>query len=229
MSGLLSSYPYLLHALVTTLWLSAVAVIGSLAVGTLLAACQVSPVRPLRMIVTAYVFLMRTIPLLDVIFWMFFALPLFFERNMPPLLAASAALILYESSYMAEVVRSGITAVPRGVLEAASSQGMSAWQRARYVTLPLAFHAMQPALLTQYKAAIMGTSIVYVVGVRDFFGAANDVNNRIFEPFPVFLTVAVVYFLICYAITCLARLINGRLHHGARTMSHADLSLQVST
>jgi polar amino acid transport system permease protein len=221
-NALAASLPYLLRALITTLELSAVAVSGSLALGTLLALCRVSGVAPLRSAASAYVFVMRTIPLLDVIFWMFFALPLFFERNMPPLVAAAAALILYESSYMAEVVRSGIAAVPRGVLEAARSSGMSAWQRARHITLPLSFHAMQPALLTQYKAVIMGTSIVYVVGVTDFFGAANDVNNRIFEPFPVFLLVAATYFLICYSITLLARAVNRRVGNSVRVSGDAD-------
>jgi polar amino acid transport system permease protein len=221
-SALAASLPYLLRSLVTTLGLSAVAVVGSLALGTLLALCRVSAIAPLRVPATAYVFVMRTIPLLDVIFWMFFALPLFFAQNMPPMIAASAALILYESSYMAEVVRSGIAAVPRGVLEAARSSGMSAWQRARFVALPLSFHAMQPALLMQYKAVIMGTSIVYVVGVTDFFGAANDVNNRIFKPFPVFALVAANYFLICYSITLLARAVNRRVNRDARATLDPD-------
>jgi polar amino acid transport system permease protein len=215
-SAIAASLPYLLRSLLTTLGLSMVALVGSLALGTLLALCRVSPIAQLRALASAYVFVMRTIPLLDVIFWVFFALPLFFEQNMSPLVAAAAALILYESSYMAEVVRSGIAAVPRGVLDAARSSGMSAWQRARHVALPLSFHAMQPALLTQYKAVIMGTSIVYVVGVTDFFGAANDVNNRIFDPFPVFALVAAIYFLICYSITLLARTVNRRAGRGGR-------------
>ncbi|MGS0897557.1 amino acid ABC transporter permease [Burkholderia stagnalis] len=223
MNALAASLPYLMRSLVTTLGLSVVAVIGSLGLGTCLALCRVCAIAPLRAVATAYVFVMRTIPLLDVIFWMFFALPLFFAQNMPPLAAAATALILYESSYMAEVVRSGIAAVPRGVLEAARSSGMSAWQRARHVALPLSFHAMQPALMMQYKAVIMGTSIVYVVGVTDFFGSANDVNNRIFEPFPVFALVAAIYFLICYSITLLARMVNRRVNRGARAMVNADL------
>ncbi|MFT4267972.1 MAG: amino acid ABC transporter permease [Xenophilus sp.] len=222
MIALLDSAPYLFRALLTTFWLGGVAVVGSLVVGTLLALCRLSPIAPLRAVATAYVFVMRTIPLLDVIFWLFFALPLFFGRNMPPLVAAATALVFYESSYMAEVIRSGIQAVPKGVVDAARSQGMSAWQRARHITLPLAFHAMQPALLTQYKAAIMGTSIVYVVGVRDFFGAANDVNNRIFQPFLIFALVAAVYFLICFSITVLARAVNRRLNGGSWAIASVD-------
>jgi His/Glu/Gln/Arg/opine family amino acid ABC transporter permease subunit len=210
MTAFSSSFPYLLRALLTSVELSLVAVAGSFSLGTLLALLRLSEIRWLRMAASTYVFIMRTIPLLDVIFWMFFALPLFFGHNMPPLIAAATALILYEASYMAEVVRAGITVVPKGVLEAARSSGMSARQRARYITLPLSLRAMQPALLTQFKAAIMGTSIVYVVGVTEFFGAASEVNNRIFQPIPVFASVAAVYFAMCYSITLLARAANRR-------------------
>lgn len=208
--------PYLLSGLELTLLLSVFSLIGSTLGGMVLAVLRMSPVWFLRWPAALYVDLVRMIPLVMVIFWIFFLIPILTGQAVTPTLAALAALITFNSSYMAEVIRAGIQAVPRGLGEAARCGGMSYVQCMRHVILPIAVRNMLPALVNRLVALVMGTSLASIIGVTEFFRASNDVNNRLFLPYTVFTMVAAVYFILCFTLSVLSRILERRLSLGQR-------------
>ena len=155
----------------------------------------------------------------DLIFFLF---PILIGRPVAPVLAASAALIAFNSSYMAEVIRAGIQSVPGGLTEAARSSGMSYLQSMTYVVLPVALKHMLPALVSRLIALLMGTSLAYIIGVTEFFRAANDINNRVFRPYEIYIFVGLVYFVLCYSLSVLGRYLERRLSDSERTLPADD-------
>jgi len=216
MDVIVANLPYLLRGLELTVFLSLVGLVGSSIFGTLLALFRMSPRWWLRWPAGIYVDLMRMVPLIMVIFWIFFLFPILLGHAVAPVLAASAALIVFNSSYMAEVIRAGIQSVPRGLSEAGRSSGLSYVQCMGHVVLPVALKHMLPALVSRLIALLMGTSLAYIIGVTEFFRAANDINNRVFRPYDIYIFVAIVYFGLCYSLSFLGRRLERRLSAGER-------------
>jgi His/Glu/Gln/Arg/opine family amino acid ABC transporter permease subunit len=205
---------YLLTGLGVTITLATLSFAGCLVFGTALALLRLSPWRWLRLPAAYYIDLMRMVPLIMVIFWFFFLLPVLVGRSIDAFTAGLAGLVAFHSTYIAEVMRAGILAVPRGLSEASRSSGMSYRHCMRHVVLPLAVRNMLPALVNRFVALFMGTSLVYVIGVTDFFRAASNVNMRVFRPYEVFIFVAIVYFVFCYSISRFGSYLERRLAPG---------------
>src|SRR5579864_701671 len=222
MDVIVANLPYMLRGLELTILLSVVGLVGSSIVGAALAILRMSPWWWLRWPASVYVDVMRMIPLIMVIFWIFFLFPILIGEAVPPVLAASAALILFNSSYMAEVIRAGIQSVPAGLTEAARSSGMSYLQCMGHIVLPVALKHMLPALVSRLIALLMGTSLAYIVGVTEFFRAANDINNRVFRPYDIYIFVALVYFALCYSLSLLGRYLERRLSANERALPIVD-------
>jgi His/Glu/Gln/Arg/opine family amino acid ABC transporter permease subunit len=208
--------PYMLRGLQETLLLAVVSLVGSFALGTVLAVMRSAPWRWLRIPVGVCVDLMRMIPLIMVMFWMFFMIPILTGHSVSPLAAALAALIVFNASYMAEIIRAGIAAVPRGLSEAARASGFGALQCMGYVVLPLAFKSMLPAMVNRFVTVFMATSLAYTIGVTEFFRAASEVNFRVFRPDAIFSFVGVVYFAFCYALSLFGQYLAARLARSDR-------------
>jgi His/Glu/Gln/Arg/opine family amino acid ABC transporter permease subunit len=207
---------YMMEGLATTIFLAAVGMAASLVTGTLFAMMRLSALAWIRLPAGVFVDVMRTIPLIMVIFWFFFLLPYVTGSPVTPLMAALLALIVFNTSYMAEVVRAGILSVPRTQNEAARSAGLSYLAAMWYVILPQAFRNMLPAVVSRFIALFMGTSLAYVIGVTEFFRAANNVNNRVYQSYVIFGFVAAVYFVCCYGLSLLSRHLMRRLDPSAR-------------
>jgi len=205
---------YLLNGLGVTVALAALSFAGCLVVGIALALLRLSPWRWLRLPTALYIDVMRMVPLIMVIFWFFFLLPILIGRPIDAFVAGLAGLVAFHSTYIAEVMRAGIQAVPRGLTEASRSSGMSYRHCMWYVVLPVAVRNMLPALVNRFVALFMGTSLVYVIGVTDFFRAAANVNMRAFRPYEVFIFVALVYFAFCYSISRFGLYLERRLATG---------------
>jgi His/Glu/Gln/Arg/opine family amino acid ABC transporter permease subunit len=208
--------PYMLSGLQATVVLAIVSMVGSFAAGIVFALLRLSPSRWLRWPAVAYIDVMQTIPLIMVIFWVFFLLPIATGRPTTPIRAALFALIAFNTSYMAEVIRAGIQSVPRGQMEAARASGLSYVQAMRSVILPQAIKNMAPALVNRFVALFMGTSLAYIIGVTEFFRAANNVNNRVYRSYEIYGFVAMVYFVSCYSLSLLGGVIERRLSRGER-------------
>ncbi|HEV8614753.1 MAG TPA: amino acid ABC transporter permease [Methylomirabilota bacterium] len=208
---IVENLPYMLSGLQWTFILAAVSMAGSFAAGTVFALLRLAPSAWLRRPAIVYIDVMRTIPLIMVIFWVFFLVPVLTGRPTTPVKAALFALIVFNTSYMAEVIRAGIQSVPRAQTEAARASGLTHLQIMRFVILPQAFKNMLPALVNRFIALFMGTSLAYIIGVTEFFRAANNVNNRVYRSYEIYGFVAVVYFVCCYSLSLLSQVLERRL------------------
>jgi His/Glu/Gln/Arg/opine family amino acid ABC transporter permease subunit len=163
---------------------------------------------------TAYVEFFRGVPLVMVIFWFWFIIPLLMGRSLPEYSVALTAFVIFEAAYLGEIVRAGIQSVPRGQVEAATATGLTLAQTLRYVILPQALRNMIPALVTQFIVLLKDTSLASIIGYVDLTKAAQIVNNREIRPFELYLFIAVVYWLCSYAMSRYANAVERRLNRG---------------
>ena len=147
----------------------------------------------------------RAIPVLMLIFWTFFLMPMLLHIDVPGLATVVCALALIGGAYLSHSVHAGIAAVGAGQEQAAASLGLTRWQALRYVLLPQAVRIMTPSFVNQWVSLIKDTSLAYIVGVPEFTFLANQINNRLMVyPVQIFLFVGLVYLLLCSALQFLA-------------------------
>src|SRR5882672_7888188 len=184
---ILRSLPYLFYQGMTfTVLLTALATAGGIVLGTLLALMRLSSLPLLTVPAAAYVNLMRSVPFVLMIFWFYFLVPYIGQwitgasRPVPvgAFLSSFITFTLFEAAFFAEIMRAGIQSIPRGQVGAAQALGMTYAQTMGYVVLPQAFRNMLPILLTQTIILFQDTSLVYVLSVTDFLGAAAKIANR---------------------------------------------------
>ncbi len=213
------SLPYLWQGMQYTLKLTATAMTGGIIFGSLLAMARLSPIKPLAIAATAYVNLMRSIPLVLVIFWFYFLVPLLAQwviqsPNPVPVGPDQTAYIsftLFEIAYYCEIIRAGIQSIPTGQVGAAKALGFTYPQQMLYVILPQAFRNMLPVLLTQTIILFQDTSLVYVISGTDFLGAASKIAQRDSRLIEMYSFVAVVYFLVSFILSQLVKRLQLKL------------------
>jgi polar amino acid transport system permease protein len=180
--------------------------------GVVLALARVSRFKLLYWPATALVYVMRGLPLIMLIFWVYFFLPAIVGRPVSGFSTLLATLVIYEAAYLAEIVRAGIESLPQGQMEAARAVGLTYMQAMRKVVLPQALYNMVPAMLSQFASTIKETSLGYVISVNELTYAANQVNSALLtKPFPVFAVLAAIYFLLCFSLTHAARILERRV------------------
>lgn len=201
-----------LGGLVLTIWLAVVSCALSIFIGIFLGLLCVSQNRFIKYPVLTLVNCLRGIPLLMVIFWMYFLLPALVGHPMPESRTVIMALTLFTSAYMSQIVRAGIEGIPKGQTEAALSTGLRPWQAMIYIVLPQGLRNMVPSFVNQFVSLIKDTSLAFIVGVSELTHVATQINNRtMIYPTEIFFFIAVVYFIICYAFTSLSRWLEARL------------------
>lgn len=194
---IINAIPILVDGMGITLLLTVVAIAGGIFFGTLLALMRLSSFAPLSFLAGRYVDAFRSTPLILVIFWFYFAVPIVVGRPIGDLYSVLIAFTLFEAAYYCEIIRAGIQAVTRAQVNAGLALGLSYPASMRFIILPQAFRNMVPVLLTQAIVLFQDTSLVYVVGLKDFLTAADLVamrDNRVVE---MYLLTAVVYFVLC--------------------------------
>jgi glutamate/aspartate transport system permease protein len=213
------SWGYLFReGMVFTLTLTALAMTGGIVFGTLLAMMRLSAFKPLSVLAGGYVNLMRSLPLVLVIFWFFFLVPYIYgairgEGKPVAIGAWMSALItftMFEAAYYCEIMRAGIQSIARGQVWSGYALGLNYWQTMGYIVLPQAFRNMIPVLLTQTIILFQDTSLVYVISATDFLGAAAKVANRDYRLVEMYTFVAVVYFIISYSLSLLVKRLQER-------------------
>jgi len=188
---------FLIEGMQTTLILTVIAIGGGLILGTLLALARLAPFKPLSFVAGTYVNFFRSMPLILVIFWFYFLVPHIVGRPVGGFYSVLVAFVMFEAAYYCEIMRAGIQSVRKGQIYAGQALGLTYAQNMRYVVLPQAFRNMVPILMTQAIILFQDTSLVYVVGVKDFLVSADLVANRENRILEMFTTVALVYFVIC--------------------------------
>ncbi|MCA3636050.1 MAG: ABC transporter permease subunit [Methylobacterium sp.] len=213
------SLPYLFRdGMSFTLMLTALSALGGLVLGTLLALMRLSNMKVLGAIATGYVNLMRSLPLVLVIFWFYFLVPYLGQiitgSERPMVVGAfSSALItftLFEAAYFSEIMRAGIQSIPKGQVSAGYALGLTYRQVTSYIVLPQALRNMLPVILTQTIVLFQDTSLVYVLSITDFLGAASKVAQRDGRLIEMYLFAALVYFVISFAASRLVRALQAK-------------------
>src|ERR671914_871724 len=198
------SWVYLFREGMTfTVTLTLMAMTGGIIFGTLLAMMRLSSLRPVSMLAGGYVNLMRSVPLVLVIFWFFFLVPYIgawvigAARPIPvgAFWSAVITFTMFEAAYYCEIMRAGIQSIPRGQVWAGYALGLNYWQAMGQIVLPQAFRNMIPVLLTQTIILFQDTSLVYVISATDFLGAASKVANRDYRLVEMYTFVAVELFI----------------------------------
>jgi glutamate/aspartate transport system permease protein len=214
------SLPFLfLDGMKFTLTLTALSAFGGLVFGTLIALMRLSRSRLIAFGSGLYVDLMRSLPLVLVIFWFYFLVPYIGQwligASRPVKVGAFDSslitFIMFEAAYFSEIMRAGIQSISKGQPAAAQALGLTYSQTMRYVVLPQAFRNMLPVLLTQTIVLFQDTSLVYVVSITDFFGAASIVGQRDGRLVEMYLFVALVYFIISCSASFGVRRLQARL------------------
>jgi len=199
--------PYLGQGMLFSLGLTFLSMLGGILLGTLLALMRLSRFKVLNVSAGGYVNLLRSTPLILVIFWFYFLVPLALKKisgdayaqGIGPFYSALIAFTMFEAAYYCEIMRAGIQSVPRGQVHAAYALGLTYGQSMLRVVLPQAFRNMVPILLTQGIILFQDTSLVYVVGLTDFMGAASKVAQRDGRLVEMYLFAALIYFLFCFS------------------------------
>ena len=217
------SLPYLFKEGMTfTLTLTALAMAGGIVFGTILAMMRLASrpsLKPLAWLAGAYVNLMRSIPLVLVIFWFYFLVPYIGAWiigakepiQVGAFMSSVITFMMFEAAYYAEIMRAGIQSVPRGQVAAGQALGLNYWQHMGYIVLPQAFRNMLPVLLTQTIILFQDTSLVYVLSITDFLGAAAKIAQRDGRLVEMYLFVAVVYFIISFSLSYFVKQLQQRI------------------
>ena len=209
---LFGSYPRgPLGGLSMTLLLSTLSLILTFPFSILLALARTSGTLWLRRLATAWVVAMRGMPLVMLIFWVYFLVPLLIGRNISGFVTMLCTLVTYESAYMAEIVRAGIEALPQGQHEAGRALGLNYVQCQLRIILPQALFNSLPSMVNQLVSIIKETSLGYVINLQELTFAAGQVNGQVLiAPFQIFFILAAGYFLVCYALTRVAQFLENR-------------------
>jgi polar amino acid transport system permease protein len=198
---LVGDWPASLGGVALTIELSLIGMVLATLLGYVVGYLRFAGSKPVRWLVGGYVEVLRNIPLLILVFWAYFAPPYFGFRP-AKFTSVLVAIVLFNGAYIAEVVRSGLLSVPASQIEAARAMGMSSWQLALYVQLPVATYNSIPAMTGRYITLLKGTSLAFLIGLADVTEIGRQINNRLLTaPVEVYATLLAIYF-------CLNRLLS---------------------
>lgn len=207
--GVISSF--VANGFYFSIQLTLIAMIGGIALGTLLALMRLSGKPWLVWPSAAYVNTLRSIPLVMVILWFFLLIPMITGIRMGAELSAIITFTVFEAAYYSEIMRAGIQSVPRGQVHAGYAVGMTYRQTMQLVVLPQAFRNMLPVLLTQTIILFQDTSLVYAIGAYDLLKGFEVAGKNFNRPVETYLVAAVVYFIICFGLSMLVRRLQQKI------------------
>jgi glutamate/aspartate transport system permease protein len=202
---------YVANGLVFSIQLTLIAMVGGIALGTVLALMRLSGIKWLELPATIYVDTLRSIPLVMVIMWFFLIIPFLIGRPIGAEVSAIITFTLFEAAYYSEIMRAGIQSVPKGQVHAGYAVGMTYGQTTRLIVLPQAFRNMLPVLLTQTIILFQDTSLVYAIGAYDLLKGFETVGRNFNRPVETYLIAAAVYFAICFSLSYLVRRLQKKI------------------
>ena len=202
---------FVLKGLYFSVMLTVVATIGGVIFGTVLALMRLSGRKWLVVPATIYVNGMRSIPLVMVILWFFLLMPAIIGRPIGAETSAVVTFIAFEAAYFSEIMRAGIQSISRGQVFAGMAMGMTYGQNMKLVILPQAFRNMLPVLLTQTIILFQDTSLVYAIGAYDMLKGFEVAGKNFGRPIEAYLAAAVLYFVMCYALSWSVKRLHQRI------------------
>ena len=216
-SPVISNLPFLIAGLNGTLTLAVGAMVVGTVVGLIVGLGRLSPLAPIRIVAGLYVDFVRSVPLLVILVFYVYAVPILFTNLtggrivIDPIFAGITGLGLYEAAYFAEVFRTGVLAVPSGQREAALATGMTPLQAMRRVVLPQALRKMIPPAASLFVTLTKDTSIAFAIAVEELMAKAGFLVNFTFRPIEVLMVVAAIYFVVLYPMTLVAQYLERRV------------------
>ena len=202
---------FILKGFIFSIQLTLVAMVGGIAIGTIIALMRLSGKTWLVYPAAFYVNTLRSIPLVMVILWFFLLIPLLIGRPLGAELSAMITFTVFEAAYYSEIMRAGIQSVPKGQVSAGYAVGMTYAQCMRFIVLPQAFRNMLPVLLTQTIILFQDTSLVYAIGAYDLLKGFEVAGKNFNRPVEMYLLAAVVYFVICFSLSMLVRKLQKKI------------------
>ena len=202
---------FILKGFLFSVQLTFVAMVGGIALGTIIALMRLSGKTWLVYPAAFYVNTLRSIPLVMVILWFFLLIPLLIGRPLGAELSAMITFTVFEAAYYSEIMRAGIQSVPKGQVSAGYAVGMNYSQCMRFIVLPQAFRNMLPVLLTQTIILFQDTSLVYAVGAYDLLKGFEVAGKNFNRPVEMYLLAAVTYFVICFSLSMLVRRLQKKI------------------
>jgi glutamate/aspartate transport system permease protein len=202
---------YVASGFVFSIQLTLIAMIGGIALGTVLALMRLSGKKWLEVPATIYVDTLRSIPLVMVIMWFFLLIPFLIGRPIGAEVSAMVTFTLFEAAYYSEIMRAGIQSVPKGQVYAGYAMGMTYSQTTQLIVLPQAFRNMLPVLLTQTIILFQDTSLVYAIGAYDLLKGFETVGRNFNRPVETYLIAALVYFVICFSLSYSVRKLQQKI------------------
>lgn len=202
---------YVANGFVFSIQLTLIAMVGGIALGTVLALMRLSGRKWLEVPATLYVDTLRSIPLVMVIMWFFLLIPFLIGRPIGAEVSAIVTFTLFEAAYYSEIMRAGIQSVPKGQVYAGYAVGMTYRQTTQLIVLPQAFRNMLPVLLTQTIILFQDTSLVYAIGAYDLLKGFETVGRNFNRPVETYLVAAAVYFVICFSLSLLVRRLQQKI------------------
>jgi len=202
---------FIVKGLIFSVQLTLIAMIGGIALGTVLALMRLSGKQWLVMPAAFYVNTLRSIPLVMVILWFFLLIPLLIGRSLGGQLSAIITFTIFEAAYYSEIMRAGIQSVPKGQVSAGYAVGMTYKQCMQLIVLPQAFRNMLPVLMTQTIILFQDTSLVYAIGAYDLLKGFEIAGKNFNRPVETYLVAAVVYFVICFSLSMVVRRLQKKI------------------
>jgi glutamate/aspartate transport system permease protein len=189
---------FLLGGFGVTLQLTVCALAGGIVLGALVGLGRIAKNKWVYLPVTLYVNFLRNIPLILVIFWFYFVMPIIAGRPLNPFVSAVISFIIFEATYFGEIFRAGYQSISKDLTSAAYSTGLTYSQTARYILVPIAFRRMLPSLITQSIVTFQDTSLAFVIGLQEFVRRTSIVDNLEVRSIQLFGFVAIVFFIFCF-------------------------------
>jgi polar amino acid transport system permease protein len=202
-----------LGGLALSIVMALVGIFGAFWLGLVIGVMRLAKRKWLYIPALVYIEIIRGTPLIMVIFWFYFLAPVVLGKSLPGDQSAMIALIVFTSAYVAEIVRAGVLSLPKGQTEAARGSGLSHVQTMVHIILPQALFNMIPSFVNQFVSLTKDTSLGFIIGVGEVMKMATQVNNRTMNaPAEIFITVAVLYFVICFVLTEMSRRLEARIN-----------------
>jgi polar amino acid transport system permease protein len=195
-----------------TLVMSMSALLLAFPVALAVALARTSPILAIRRAASVYVTAVRGLPLLLIIFWAYFVLPLVTGLNSSASVTVVCALVIYEGAYLGEAIRAALEALPKGQTEASRSLGMSYRMTVTKVIVPQALFNCLPSMMNQFVLIVKNTSLAYIIGSQEVTFSASSINSQLLtKPFEVYFILAAVYFILCFSLSRLAKIVENRV------------------
>ena len=206
-----SNIEFLVGGLTATLLVSLCAIVLSVLIGALMALAALSKRKVLQTLARLYVEIFRAIPLLVLLLWVFYGLPVVLGLQLGVFVAGVLSLALSDSAFEAEVFRAGIQSVPKGQVEAAKSLGLSWFQQMRFIVAPQAIKVILPALGNQFIYVVKMSSLISVIGLPELTRRANELNVNEYRPLEIYSFLVIEYLILIVCISWLVRKLEVKL------------------